>query len=85
MERIVNHLKISSSNYKLGILYVIDAVVRAWLEHANKLAQSLNGHASSNGSFAAGVKHITESLPSMMNDIISSAPDDQQVSLLPWY
>lgn len=36
----------------------------------------------SDGTYAAGVDHVTELLPSFMTDIINSAPEDQKVRFL---
>jgi hypothetical protein len=51
------------------------------MDQARKLGQSL-GPVAADGSFAAGVKHVTELLPSLMTDIINSAPEQQKVRFL---
>jgi hypothetical protein len=48
------------------------------LDQARKSGQQL-GPAASEGTFAAGVNHVTELLPSFMKDIIVAAPEDQKV------
>lgn len=63
------------------MLYVIDSVTRQWVEHARKAGQT-PGPAASDGTFAAGVNHVTELLPSIMTDIINTAPEDQKVRFL---
>lgn len=63
------------------MLYVVDSVTRQWLEQARKAGQPL-GAAAVDGSFAAGVKHVTELLPSIMTDIINTAPEPQKVRFL---
>lgn len=40
------------------------------------------GAGAPDGTFAAGVTRVTELLPSFMNDIITSAPEDHKVCLL---
>ena len=62
----------------MGVLYVVDSVTRQWLEQARKAGQAL-GPSASDGTFAAGVNHVTELLPVLMGDIISVAPEDQKV------
>jgi protein NRD1 len=53
-------------------------VTRQWLEQARKAGQAL-GPSASDGTYAAGVNHVTELLPALMQDIISVAPEDQKV------
>lgn len=65
----------------MGVLYVIDSVTRQWVEHARKAGQT-PGPAASDGTFAAGVNHVTEMLPSIMTDITNTAPEDQKVRFL---
>lgn len=60
---------------------MIDSVTRQWLEHARKAGQQ-PGPGAADGTFAAGVLHVTELLPSFMNDIINAAPEDQKVRFL---
>jgi len=63
------------------VLYVVDSVTRQWLEQARKAGQTL-GSSASDGTFAAGVNRVTELLPAFMNDIISTAPEEQKVRFL---
>ena len=63
------------------MLYVVDSVTRQWLEQARKAGQTL-GSSASDGTFAAGVNRVTELLPAFMNDIISTAPEEQKVRFL---
>ena len=63
------------------MLYVVDSVTRQWVEQARKAGQPI-GSAASDGTFAAGVHHVTELLPSFMNDIITNAPEEQKVRFL---
>lgn len=62
----------------MGVLYVVDSVTRQWVDQARKTGQ-LPGSGAPDGTFAAGVTRVTELLPVLMNDIINSAPEDQQV------
>ena len=75
------HFKKAPGSKKLGVLYVVDSVTRQWYEQARKAGQNI-GPSAPDGTFAAGVNHVTELLPSLMNDIISVAPDDQKVRFL---
>lgn len=80
MGKIYTHFKKAPGTHKLGVLYVVDSVTRQWVDQARKSGQQVNSSAA-DGTFAAGVHRVTELLPSLMNDIISSAPDDQKVRL----
>ena len=72
------HFKKAPGDKKLGVLYVVDSVTRQWLEQARKAGQTL-GPSAADGTFAAGVNHVTELMPSFMSDILSVAPEDQKV------
>ncbi len=56
-------------------------MTRQWVEHARKAGQ-ISGPAASDNTFAAGVNHVTELLPSIMTDITNTAPEDQKVRFL---
>ena len=75
------HFKKAPATHKLGVLYVVDSVTRGWLDQARKSGQTI-GPAAADGTFAAGVKHVTELLPSFMTDIINTAPEAQKVRFL---
>ena len=62
----------------MGVLYVVDSVTRQWVDQARKSGQQV-GPGATDGTFAAGVNRVTELLPSLMTDIINTAPDDQKV------
>jgi protein NRD1 len=63
----------------LGVLYVVDSVTRQWVDAARKAGQ-VPGSEAPDGTFAAGVKRVTDLLPVLMTDIINNAPQDQKVS-----
>lgn len=48
------------------------------MDQAKSQGQTISS-AAQDGTFAAGVHRVTELLPVLMNDIISSAPEDQKV------
>lgn len=82
--KIYTHFKKAPGTHKLGVLYVVDSVTRQWVDQARKSGQQVNSSAA-DGTFAAGVHRVTELLPSLLNDIISSAPDDQKVRIPPMF
>ena len=81
IQRVYTHFKKAPATHKLGVLYVVDSVTRAWVEQARKSGQTF-GPSATDGTFAAGVNRVTELLPSFMTDIITNAPEDQKVRLL---
>lgn len=80
MQKIFTHFKRTPGTHKLGVLYVIDSVTRQWIERAGVSGQDISSVNSPDGTFAAGVRRVTELLPVLMNDLIQTAPDDQKVS-----
>ena len=56
-------------------------MTRQWVEQARKAGHP-SGAAAADGTFAAGVNHVTELLPSFMTDIINAAPEEQKVRSL---
>lgn len=79
VQKIYTHFKKAPENYKLGALYVVDSIARSWLDHAKKASQELGSNAPP-GTFAGGVFHIQELLPSLINDISTHAPAEHKVS-----
>ncbi|KAH9217228.1 hypothetical protein DL95DRAFT_386727 [Leptodontidium sp. 2 PMI_412] len=77
IQKLYTHFKKAPGTHKLGVLYVVDSVVRKWTEQAKSVGQPINNSAQ-DGTFAAGVNRVKELLPVLMNDIILSAPDDQK-------
>ncbi|MCJ1268353.1 hypothetical protein MMC22_008241 [Lobaria immixta] len=80
IQKIYTHFKKAPGTHKLGVLYVVDSVTRQWVDQARKAGQP-SGSAVSDGTFAAGVNHVTELLPSFMTDIINTAPEDQKARI----
>ena len=56
-------------------------MTRQWLDQARKAGQIPSPNAA-DGTFAAGVNHVTELLPSFMTDILNTCPDEQKVRSL---
>lgn len=80
IQKIYTHFKKTPPDHKLGVLYVVDSVTRQWVDQAKKSGQVVGGGAP-DGTFAAGVTRVTELLPSFMNDITSTAPEDHKVRI----
>lgn len=80
IQKIFTHFKKAPGTHKLGVLYVVDSVTRKWLEQAKGQGQPISG-AAQDGTYAAGVHRVTELMPTLMNDIICTAPEDQKVRL----
>ncbi|KAL5395261.1 hypothetical protein PMIN04_001149 [Paraphaeosphaeria minitans] len=81
VQKIAQQFKNSPGNYKLGVLYVVDSVVRQWLDRAKKTGQTVSRNAAA-GTFASGVQKVTDILPLLMTDISQSAPDNQKEKIL---
>ncbi|OWP03885.1 hypothetical protein B2J93_4827 [Marssonina coronariae] len=77
IQKLYTHFKKAPGTHKLGVLYVVDSVTRKWTEQAKSAGQPINSSAQ-DGTFAAGVHRVKELLPVLMNDIISSSPNDQK-------
>lgn len=50
------------------------------MEQAKSQGQAING-AAQDGTYAAGVHRVTELMPVLMNDIISTIPEEQKVRM----
>lgn len=74
-----SHLKKTPATHKLGVLYVVDSVTRGWVEKAKKNGQDLKQSHPDPGTYASGVHLVTELLPSIMNELINTAPEAQKV------
>ncbi|KAK7515120.1 uncharacterized protein IWZ02DRAFT_57134 [Phyllosticta citriasiana] len=80
LQAISNRFSAAESTHKLGVLYVLDAVVRQWNEKArqNKEDAMASGYDPARTPNAVGVSIATQMLTPMMNDLIQSAPEDQK-------
>ncbi|KAK4505774.1 hypothetical protein PRZ48_003739 [Zasmidium cellare] len=75
-------LKNAPATHKLGVLYVIDSVVRQWIEKAKAFGQPLNFETRGEpGTYPAAVKRVTELMPPLFDDIIKSIPAEQKSKL----
>lgn len=75
-------LKKAPSTHKLGALYVIDSVVRQWIEKAKAAGQDLHIEGRGEpGTYPAAVKRVTELMPALFEDIIKGIPTEQKPKL----
>ncbi|KPI42199.1 Rpb7-binding protein seb1 [Cyphellophora attinorum] len=81
IQKLFTHFKKAPGPYKLGVLYVVDSVLRQWIDGAKKSGQPL-GAGAADGTFAAGVYRITELIDVFVNDTIATAPDDQKDKIM---
>jgi protein NRD1 len=77
IEKIVQQYKSSAATHKLGVIYVVDSVTRQWAEKARAAGQAVSKNAAP-GTFASGVQKVTDALPSLMSDLIQTAPEGQK-------
>lgn len=59
--------KATPSTHKLGVLYVVDSIVRVYIEEAKKINQEITSNAP-DGTFAAGVNKISELIESIIDN-----------------
>lgn len=56
------------------MLYVVDSVIRQWVEKAKKAGQAVSKQAAP-GTFASGVQLVREALPVVLQDLVKNAPE----------
>ncbi|EKG11296.1 hypothetical protein MPH_11641 [Macrophomina phaseolina MS6] len=80
LQTIRDRFNTSPNTHKLGVLYVLDAVVRQWADRArlNKEDAASAGSDVSKAPNSIGVAIATQVLPPMMHDLIQTAPEDQK-------
>lgn len=82
MQSLYRALKKAPATHKLGALYVIDSVVRQWIEKAKQNRQDLNIEGRGEpGTYPAAVKRVTELLPALFDDIMRDIPQEQKPKL----
>lgn len=59
------------------MLYVVDSVIRQWVEKAKKAGQTVSSK-SAPGTYASGVQMVRDALPVVMSDLIKNAPETQK-------
>ncbi|KAL7777273.1 hypothetical protein CFE70_007696 [Pyrenophora teres f. teres 0-1] len=77
VQKIAQQLQNSVATHKLGVLYVVDAVARQWVEKAKQAGQTVSKNAAP-GTYASGVQMMRDVLPAMMDNLIQSAPAAQK-------
>ncbi|KAF2280393.1 uncharacterized protein EI97DRAFT_430130 [Westerdykella ornata] len=77
VQKIVQQYHNSPVTHKLGVVYVLDSVTRQWVEKAKAAGQAIIKNAAP-GTFASGVQKVTDVLPTLMSDLIQTAPDNQK-------
>jgi len=75
-------LKKSPATHKLGAIYVIDSVVRRWIEQAKSSGQDLNIDGRGEpGTYPAAIKRVTELMPALFDDTLKGIPAEQKDKL----
>lgn len=59
------------------MLYVVDSVIRQWVEKAKKAGQTVSSKAAP-GTYASGVQMVRDALPVVMSDLVKNAPESQK-------
>ncbi|KAK1827566.1 Rpb7-binding protein seb1 [Podospora conica] len=77
IQKLYTHFKKAPATHKLGVLYVVDSVTRKWMDMAKAEGQAIS-QAARDGTPAAGVHKVTDLMPTLMNDIIATAPEDHK-------
>ncbi|OAK96534.1 hypothetical protein IQ06DRAFT_255894 [Phaeosphaeriaceae sp. SRC1lsM3a] len=77
IEKILLQYSNSPNTHKLGVLYVVDSVIRQWVEKAKKAGQTVSSNAAP-GTYASGVQMVRDALPVVMSDLIKNAPESQK-------
>ncbi|KAF1918257.1 hypothetical protein BDU57DRAFT_537828 [Ampelomyces quisqualis] len=77
IEKILLQYSNSAATHKLGVLYVVDSVIRQWVEKAKKAGQAVSNKAAP-GTYASGVQLVRDALPVVMSDLVKNAPENQK-------
>lgn len=75
VQNLYAHIKQSPPTHKLGALYVVDSIARAYQDEAAKLQQTV-GPSAPEGTFAAGLYRITLIILNIMSDVFTLPPSD---------
>ena len=75
-------MKKAPATHKLGTIYVIDSVVRRWIESAKSNGQDLNIEGRGEpGTYPAAIKRVTELMPALFDDTMKGIPSEQKEKL----
>ncbi|KAL2880188.1 hypothetical protein SGCOL_004575 [Colletotrichum sp. CLE4] len=81
IQKLYTTFKKFSAPYKLGVLYVIDSVMRKWLDQARVSGQPVDGSAR-DGTFGAGCHRITGLMHTLISDMVQLRLEGQKEKLL---
>jgi protein NRD1 len=59
------------------VLYVVDSVIRQWVEKAKKAGQAVSSKAAA-GTYASGVQMVRDALPVVLSDLVKNAPENHK-------
>jgi protein NRD1 len=77
IEKILLQYSNSPATHKLGVLYVVDSVIRQWVERAKKAGQAVSNKAAP-GTYASGVQMVRDAVPVVLSDLVKNAPENQK-------
>ena len=82
MQSLYRAVKKAPATHKLGAIYVIDSVVRRWVEQAKHNGQDIHIEGRGEpGTYTAAVKRVTELMPALFDDITKVMPAEQKEKL----
>lgn len=73
VQKLYTHCKKTPSSHKLGALYAVDAVVRAYQDQARNAGQAIDASAKE-GTFAGATYRIGELITSIVDDVFATPP-----------
>lgn len=74
VQKLYINCKSAPGTHKLGYLYVVDSIVRAYTDHARRV----NDSSDVEGTFASGVQKVQALIPEIMDDAMESILSDDQ-------
>lgn len=85
IERLNSHLTKTPYSHKLGVLYVVDSIVRGYQDSSIANNEQKVGEDAPEGTFAAGVYKISQLIMPIFYNIFGVAPTDDIKVSLPWF
>ncbi|WQF76912.1 Putative CID domain-containing protein [Colletotrichum destructivum] len=80
VQKLFTYFTIATPPYKLGVLYVIDSVIRKWLAQARSRQQVYDENAA-DGTCGAGAHRLTVLMPNLIDDLLRALPDGHKDKL----
>lgn len=73
-------MKKAPPTHKLGPIYIIDGVLRQWIELGKRAGQNVNAKRRDTdaGTYAAAIKRLSELTSPLMEDLFKALPQDQR-------